>query len=421
MKEIESQLKGLILDEDFTNLQNLASEEVNLMEILGIAKKELQHSNFLAWLFNPNESHNLGDFAIKEFIKLYYRENQFEDLGLQTKLSVFDFVHLDFDDLEIKREHKNIDLILLSRKNEFCIVIENKIYSTEGKGQLKKYRSWIESEYPNFKYKIYIFLSLFEQDISEEEKDYYLKLDYTHIVKLIEQIIQTRNLAEKSRFVFEQYLQTLKSMLNQNEEIEIIAQNLYQKYKSAFNLVLKYAEPTERGLMSNNNLIELIKNEPKIRLINSSKTWITFHPNFLYEILPELKEKEIVSQNHDLTNDFEFLFEFSVRKDFITFACKIGRGNQITRKKLYEIYSRHNSFFDKVIKKDGRLSKEWHQAYQKKIVSKNEYEKYLEEEDFDINQLIEKRFRDVIDKDLPIIEKMFREEIKLTQTSDKNE
>lgn len=122
MLEIENQLKELILDEDFTNLQNLASEEVNLMEILGVAHRELQHSNFLAWLFNPNESHNLGDFAIKEFIKLYYRENQFEDLGLQTKLSVFDFVHLDFDDLEIKREHKNIDLILLSKKNEFCIV-----------------------------------------------------------------------------------------------------------------------------------------------------------------------------------------------------------------------------------------------------------------------------------------------------------
>lgn len=80
MQEIENQLKELILDEDFTNLQNLASEEVNLMEILGVAHRELQHSNFLAGLFNPNESHNLDDFAVKEFIKLYYQENQFEDL-----------------------------------------------------------------------------------------------------------------------------------------------------------------------------------------------------------------------------------------------------------------------------------------------------------------------------------------------------
>ncbi len=411
METIKSQLKELILDEDFTNLQNLASEEVNLMEILGVAHRELQHSNFLAWLFNPNESHNLSDFAIKEFIKLYYRENQFEDLGLQTKLSVFDFVHLDFDDLEIKREHKNIDLILLSKKNEFCIVIENKIYSTEGKGQLKKYRSWIESEFPNFKYKIYIFLSLFEQDISEEEQDYYLQLDYTHIVKLVEQIIQTRSLADKTRFVFNQYLQTLKSMLNQNEEIESIAQNLYQKYKSAFDLVLKYAEPSGRGLAGNNNLVELIKSEPSIQLLNSNNSWIYLLPNFMNELLPKMKQKGIVPNDYNFTDDYAFLFEFVVRKDFIIFACRIGRGNQNIRKNLHELYSRHQDFFDKVVKKDGRLSKEWHQAYQKKIISKNEYEKSQEDEDFDINQLIEKRFREVIDIELPRFENIFREEL----------
>lgn len=411
MQEIEIQLKELILDEDFTNLQNLASEEVNLMEILGVAHRELQHSNFLAWLFNPNESHNLGDFAIREFIKLYYRENQFKDLGLQTKLSVFDFVHLDFDDLEIKREHKNIDLILLSKKNEFCIVIENKIYSTEGKGQLKKYRNWTETEYPNFKYKIYIFLSLFEQDISEEEQDYYIQLTYSNIVKLLENIIYNKSLADKNRFAFEQYLQTLKSMLNQNQEIETIAQSLYKKYKSAFDLVFKYAEPIERGLIGNNNLVEMINAEPKLSLMSSGKTWITFHPKFLYELLPKLEEKEIVSANYDLRQDFVFLFEFSIRKDFITFACKIGRGNHITREHLYKLYSRHQKFFDKVVKKDGRLSKEWHQAYQKKIVSKTEYESSSEDDDFDINQLIEKRFRELVDKEIPKIEQIFREEL----------
>lgn len=411
MQEIESQLKELILDEDFTNLQNLVSEEVNLMEILDVSHRELQHSNFLAWFFNPHESHNLGDFAIKEFIKLYYRENQFQDLGLQTKLSVFDFVQLDFDDLEIKREHKNIDLILLSKKNEFCIVIENKIYSTEGKGQLKKYRSWIETEYPNFKYKIYIFLSLFNQEISEEEQDFYLQLDYTHIVKLIKQATQTKNLAEKTRFVLEQYLQTLKSMLNQNEEIEIIAQNLYQKYKSAFDLVLKYAEPSQRGLLGNNNLLELIKRESSLKLSSSSNSWIYFIPDFLEEMLPKMKEREIVPNNYSFTNDYIFLFEFSVRRDFITFACRIGRGDQNIRKNVYELYSRHQDFFDKVVKKDGRLSKEWHQAFQKKIVSKSEYEKSLEDEEFDINQLIEKRFRELMNVTLPKFESILREEL----------
>ena len=138
---IETELKELMLDEDFTSLQNLVNEEVNLMDILRVSHKELQHSNFWAWFFNPTESHNLGDFALKEFIKIYFKENQFQNLGNETGLSVFDFVQLDFEDLEIRREYKNIDLIFLSRKNEFCIVIENKIYSQEKKDNLKNIES----------------------------------------------------------------------------------------------------------------------------------------------------------------------------------------------------------------------------------------------------------------------------------------
>lgn len=405
MEEIENQLKELILDEDFTNLQNLASDEVNLMEILGVAHRELQHSNFLSWLFNPNESHNLGDFAVKEFIKLYYRENQFADLGLQTKLSVFDFVQLDFDDLEIRREYKNIDLILLSKKNEFCIVIENKIYSGEGKGQLKKYRELIEKEYPDFKHKIYIFLSLFEQNITEEEQDYYVQLDYIHIVKLIEQVIQRKGLKDKSRFVFEQYLQTLKSMLNQNKEIEEVAQKLYKKYKSAFDLVFQYAKTD--GLIGNNQILELIRNETKITPYNSSKSYIRFHPNFLFEILPKMKEIGFVPNEFIFTDNYIFHFEFQIRRDFINFCIYVGEGNQVVRKNLYELFLRNSDVFSKV-KQWKELTQKWHQSFKKEIVKKSEFDKFLEDGSFDLQNLIEKRFRELIDKDLVKIEQIFR-------------
>lgn len=56
INNVETELKELMLDEDFTSLQNLVNEEVNLMDILRVSHKELQHSNFLAWFFNPTES-----------------------------------------------------------------------------------------------------------------------------------------------------------------------------------------------------------------------------------------------------------------------------------------------------------------------------------------------------------------------------
>jgi hypothetical protein len=408
----ETELKELILDEDFTSLQNLVNEEVNLMDILRVSHKELQHSNFLAWFFNPIESHNLGDFALKEFIKIYFKENQFQNLGNETGLSVFDFVQLDFDDLEIRREYKNIDLIFLSRQNEFCIVIENKIYSPEKKGQLEKYRKLIESEYPDFKHKIYIYLSLYDQQISESEQDYYVQLNYEHIIKLIEQVISSQRLklADKTRFVFEQYLQTLKSMLNKNEEIEKVAQQLYKKYKSAFDLVFKYSVSTDTSEIWN-KIQNLISAEKSIRPFKSSKTYIRFQPNFLHDNLQILKDCGLVSQTDDLTDNWMFLFEFHLANNQVTFDCKIGLGEQEAREKLYNIYKKHEDIFTKVVKANDLLRPQWHQAFQKQILSKAEIEKYSESDSNDIELIIEKRFRELIDKDLPKIIERLNEEI----------
>jgi hypothetical protein len=408
--EIE-QLKELVLDEDFTSLQNLVNEEVNLMEILGVSRKELQHSNFLAWFFNPEETHNLGDFALKEFIKIYFKENQYQNLGKETGLSVFDFIHLDFDDLEIRREYKNIDLIFLSRKNQFCIVIENKIYSSEKKGQLEKYRNSIEKEFSDFKHKIYIYLSLEDQQITESEQNYYVQLNYDHIIKLIEQVISSRRLkiADKTRFVFEQYLQTLKSMLNKNEEIEKVAQQLYKKYKSAFDLVYKYAPNINNVIW--NKIHSLIQGEESIipwksYYSNYYKKYLRFQPKFLHDNIQSLRDHGLISPTDDLTNNWMFAFEFIIQdNNQVTFACKIGSGDQQAREKLYAIYMKHKDVYTQVAKLNKL--KAWHPAFQKEILSSSEFE----DESTNIEQLIEKRFRELIDKDLPKLIEKLKEEI----------
>lgn len=415
MIEIETDLKKLILDDDFTSIQGLVNEEINLMSILRIAHKELQHSNLLAWLFDPKETHRLGDFFVKEFIKLYYKENEYQDLGnTETKLSVFDFVNLDFSDLEIKREHKNIDILILSESNGFCIMIENKVYAKEAKGQLTKYRNYVESEFPNFKHKIYIYLSLFEQDISELETDYYVPLTYQHIKKLIVLILNNQNIsiAENTRFVLEQYLQTLKALMNENEKIEKTAKELYKRYKSAFDLVFKYASPSQSTIVPH-NLIELIENEPSIRSFHSSKTYVRFQPEFLYKNIELLKEKGFIAKNDDLKVNWLFLFEFHITRNYIYFDLKIGEyWDTECREKVYNLFKENNAFFNKVVKANGKLRPSWHQAYQKKIITSSEYNKFLESDDENMNDKIEKKFRELIDKDLPKIEQIFEIELR---------
>lgn len=411
--DVELKLKRLILDEQFTSLQNLVNKEVNLMDILRVSQKELQHSNFLAWAFNPNESHNLGDFIVKEFIKIYFHENGYQDLGFEHGLSVFDFAALDFDDLEIRREYKNIDLILLSNKNKLSLTIENKIYSGERKGQLKKYREQVERDFSDFKYKIYIYLSLEDQVISEDERDCYIQLNYTRIVKVIENTLSSRkvSLAQNTRFVFEQYLQTLKSMLNMNKEIEDVVQELYKEYKVAFDLVFKYAmiaEANETNAISN-ELADLISKEPSITPFVSNRTYRRFHPIFLQNNLSSLQKIGIASPGDKLEDGWIYLFEFNIRKDKVTFDFKIGNGDQSIRTKLYQIYKKYPNIFTTGLKKE--LSPQWHLVFQREILSKRDIECYLYD-DNDTQNLLVSRFNTLIAKDIKKIIECLENEIK---------
>jgi hypothetical protein len=106
-----------------------------------------------------------------------------------------------------------------------------------------------------------------------------------------------------------------------------------------------------------------------------------------------------------------FLFEFNLRSNQVTFDCKIGLGEPEAREKLYEIYKKNNDIFTKVVKANGLLRPQWHQAFQKQILTKTDIEKYFENDSNDLEQIIEKRFRELIDEDLPIMIERINQEI----------
>lgn len=57
--EIREKYKRLLNDLDFDRL-DLELRTPNIFQILNIARAEIRHSNFLAWLLDPNGTHGLG-------------------------------------------------------------------------------------------------------------------------------------------------------------------------------------------------------------------------------------------------------------------------------------------------------------------------------------------------------------------------
>jgi len=56
-------------------------------EILGVSRKEAAHNNFLSWLFNPTESHQIGDVAVRKLINLIFHSAKPNQLNLKQEFS----------------------------------------------------------------------------------------------------------------------------------------------------------------------------------------------------------------------------------------------------------------------------------------------------------------------------------------------
>ena len=102
LRNLYSNLSKDISFKEFNKILN----EPNIFKILKISNYEIRHSNFLAWLLDPKESHGFEEEILKEFINQVL-------LMKNTSKREETVKKLNFHNVEIKREWKNIDLLVV--------------------------------------------------------------------------------------------------------------------------------------------------------------------------------------------------------------------------------------------------------------------------------------------------------------------
>ena len=129
-------LEEFLLDIDILDKLDGYMNKFNVFDVLKISKMEIRHSNMLAWLLNPKETHGLGDTFLRKFLqhcaKSYNTQNN------DFKIDIIKASLMDCDDFLVSREWNNIEVLLVSSSNKIVICLENKIFSKESKHQLKK-------------------------------------------------------------------------------------------------------------------------------------------------------------------------------------------------------------------------------------------------------------------------------------------
>lgn len=247
----------------------------NLFDVLKIKTFEIRHSNMLAWLLNPKESHNMKDLVLS---------------GVMERLQVDVF---EFDDFKIYRENDFKDLLLVSEKQKFVMCIENKINAKEGDDQLNRYFNDVTNSYPPEYKKVFVYLTPNGDTPSSDEWQILSYVDLLEIIKASKEKNESSSSPDVEVFI-RHYIETVRSIIVCEKELVKKCYEIYAKHSEALDLI--YEKNSDTSQLISIFLEELCVKKTKANLINFdstentrlvSNTFVRFTTPAMTEILPD--------------------------------------------------------------------------------------------------------------------------------------
>lgn len=217
----------------------------NPIKTMGMAHMEIRHSAILGWLLNPQETHGLGDAFLKAFLAQALRGHDGSLLPSALAVSQADLM-----DAEVRREWRHIDLLVLSPRNGWVFIIENKFHSIQHGNQLKRYMDIVSStlmdgeRYSEIRG---IFLTLWEE---EPEDERYAPIDYATVSDLLGQVVQSGKtpLSREVDTFIKHYLDVIleaTGMSSEQKEMERLARQLYRDHRRVLDFVIEHGKSTD--------------------------------------------------------------------------------------------------------------------------------------------------------------------------------
>ena len=130
-KSIEDDLSDLFDDPQF-QLLNVRFRGFNIFEALGAVRAEVKHSNFLAFLLSPSQTHGLGSELLIRLLRSILNL-----VPPSTRpIAILELLTSNFEAAVIHRERWNIDILIEIEQAQLIVVIENKVGAEVSSGQL---------------------------------------------------------------------------------------------------------------------------------------------------------------------------------------------------------------------------------------------------------------------------------------------
>lgn len=224
---------------DNPELEQLSSRlaTFNVFSALKVGRVEIRHSNTLGWLLDPSESHGLRDIVLRRILS-----NILLDRGTAVEgVSAATVELMSFRNIEVRREWRQIDVLVIDRENKLLVLIENKIKSGESKNQLAKYLDIVKREFPDFKI-LPVFLTLEGQPSKDDDACEYISYSHAQVLLVLERILRQRSsqIPEAVVMFLEHYLDTLRRLTMQDDDLTELCRTIYRQHRAAIDLIVEY-------------------------------------------------------------------------------------------------------------------------------------------------------------------------------------
>lgn len=307
MTDLLNKLNQLITDKDFQLLTRLCVA-TSLFDNINF--DENKKSDTLAWLLNPNEGHQQGEYFLKALVNAVYSKASGNETCSMPPFH--EILRASFSSMQVLRElaidaddgKKRIDLLLIDPLQKLVIVIERKDGSYAKNNQLSNYANWIESNYKGWQH-VFVLSDSYGFNHNKQFDKRYVQIDDTWVCNALLDVIERENLHPRLENQFRDIHDFIFGEWDEKRD----------KYYRDFNKTLKSIAHTH------SETLRLLENHPiEIDGLDTKTFYLleTSQSEFYTKVLPNLKIEEcdnykiatLVHRYFNVFSDLHGLTEF---------------------------------------------------------------------------------------------------------------
>lgn len=306
----------VVENDDLLALESIIGR-FNIFDALRIDRAEIRHSNFLAFILDPSESHGQSQLFLKALLMDLLK-------AAPVSLRPFSPIEMDGTDLRgvtVRREWQNIDLLITCEQPAFVVAIENKIDSREHSNQLQRYQETIKrlldsqgNTSPDNQ--MFVFLT---PDGSEASEKQWVSYSYGDIHRVLSRVRQTcANAIGNDVLVFlDHYLTLIGTRLMDDAKIDELCQRIYNTHRQALQLIYERAGSPESGILA--DVEAAMQEDSRWHVFYRTGRFLDFVPRSWMDWMPSVG---VDSKEHPKS---WIVFRFLTEHDVLFFYAEIRK------------------------------------------------------------------------------------------------